>query len=172
MKEQEIARIIERSASVVMGEVGLPHDMERDDLRQIGWVAALEAEEARKDRGDGQFVGYLKRRVEGAMRDSLKGRQKEAVAVGSLDDENGAAHGAVDPRPNPFEALVAKERREALEVAIEGLAPVYRHLVEKVFLEGMSRGDFCLETGVNANTFDSRRMKALELLRGEMEELR
>jgi RNA polymerase sigma-70 factor (ECF subfamily) len=88
--------------------------------------------------GESTFATWLHRLTANAAIDHLRRRKARGTeGQRSLDEEDGGPE-PQDPAPGPEEALAQRERRAALNRALEQLSPEHRQALELRVLDGLS----------------------------------
>lgn len=127
------------TAVKLVRRLGLPTNIELDDLVQAGMVGAWQA--AERFDGRGSLPGFAAQRIRGAMLDYLRqehpaGRGGPEIHLVSLDDTSDDGHSLmpdlVDEDADPAEQV---ERRQSAQQRLRSLTEDHRSVVSEV-LEG------------------------------------
>jgi RNA polymerase sigma-70 factor (ECF subfamily) len=133
-----------------------------EDLFQQTWVRA--AERIRRYDPSRPFRPWLLAVAHNLALDHLRRRRPQSLD--EADRPLPAAHGAAPP--DPLVRLAARERRERLEAALEGLGPHDREAIALRFQEDLPLVEIARVLGVPVPTAKARLYRALERLRARL----
>ncbi|MEW5786133.1 MAG: sigma-70 family RNA polymerase sigma factor [Bacillota bacterium] len=113
-------------------------------------------------RGESRFSTWLLRIAVNKAIDFLRRRREENRC---LTDFSGEVDRAPVDEEAPEGVLLAKERQERLHGYLNRLAPHYRRVLWRHYLDGFSYREMASEEGVPVKTIESRIYRARKLLR-------
>jgi len=113
-------------------------------------------------RGESRFSTWLLRIAVNKSIDFLRRSREEKRRLTGLDQEVNRAQAVEEP---PEGIVLAKERRERLDNYLQRLAPHYRRVLRRHYLDGYSYREIAREEGVPVKTIESRLYRARKLLR-------
>ncbi len=164
----------------------LPQNVLRDDLIAAGMSGLWDAILKHGDQHDGGFEWYVRVRIRGAILDELRAqdwlprraRSESAgdapLSVVRIDDvsawEQARCLSAEEGTTSAEVAVEQKSVRAALELAIDKLPERERHIVSKHYFDGVKFKDLGAELGVSEPRISQLHSRAMQRLRGLMDE--
>lgn len=113
-------------------------------------------------RGESRFSTWLLRIAVNKSIDFLRRCREENRRLTGYTQEVDRAQAVEEP---PEGILLEKERRERLDYYLQRLAPHYRRVLRRHYLDGYSYREMAREEGVPVKTIESRLYRARKLLR-------
>lgn len=122
-----------------------------EDVRQAGWLGFLEALKRFNPEKGFSIGAFVRRRVEGAIKDAMREDARYFAPLLPLTD--------FEEMPSDSQE---QEIREAVQEFMASLTPRQRRVVELVGLEGMKQADAARELGISREAVNKLWQKACD----------
>ncbi|MBC7772691.1 MAG: sigma-70 family RNA polymerase sigma factor [Pyrinomonadaceae bacterium] len=149
--------------------------LDEDDVMQIAYLEAFLHIDQLVSRDMGAFVTWLSRIAQNALRDAIRGLQREkrpnpakriGIGVGASSDSYVALLETLGTtRTTPSQRAAVNEAVISLEAALNRLPTDYRKVVQLYDLDGLSIGETAVQLGRSAGAVHMLRARAHENLR-------
>lgn len=149
--------------------------LDEDDVMQIAYLEAFLHIDQLVSRDTGSFVAWLTRIAQNALRDAVRGLQRDKrpnparrIGIGGgagTDSYVSLLETLGSTKTTPSQHAAVNEAVVSLEAALNGLPGDYRTVVQLYDLDGLSIGEVAAKLGRSAGAVHMLRARAHENLR-------